>query len=63
MEIPEEAVAAAVELGVKHNLTIILNPAPARPLPEELLKQVSILTPNETEAELLAGVEQGPGRC
>ncbi len=57
LEIPEEAVAAAVELGVKHNLTTILNPAPARPLPAELLKQITILTPNETETELLAGVE------
>jgi ribokinase len=35
----------------------ILNPAPARALPDELLKLVSILTPNETEAELLTGIK------
>jgi ribokinase len=35
---------------------VILNPAPARPLPDRLLRQVSIVTPNETEAELLTGV-------
>ncbi|WP_432773205.1 ribokinase [Francisella salimarina] len=35
----------------------ILNPAPARELPQELLKKVDILTPNETEASILSGVE------
>jgi ribokinase len=36
---------------------VILNPAPARTLPGKLLKQVSILTPNESEAELLTGIK------
>jgi ribokinase len=35
---------------------VILNPAPARRLPGTILKLVSILTPNETEAELLTGI-------
>ena len=38
-------------------MPVILNPAPARPLPDDLLALVSILTPNETEAELLTGVK------
>jgi ribokinase len=36
---------------------VILNPAPARALPDALLRYVSILTPNETEAELLTGIK------
>ncbi len=36
---------------------MILNPAPARPLPNTLLKRVAILTPNESEAELLTGIK------
>ncbi|MED7788066.1 ribokinase [Francisella sp. 19X1-34] len=37
--------------------TFILNPAPARELPEDLLQKVDILTPNETEASILSGIE------
>ncbi|MBR3929140.1 MAG: ribokinase [Clostridia bacterium] len=36
---------------------LILNPAPAKPLPDDLFKLVSIFTPNETEAEFYTGVE------
>ncbi len=35
---------------------MILNPAPARPLPAQLLRRVYLLTPNQSEAELLTGV-------
>jgi ribokinase len=35
---------------------VILNPAPARPLPDELLRRVYLLTPNESEAEMLTGL-------
>ena len=42
---------------------MILNPAPARPLPDKLLKHVSILTPNETEAELLTGIKVTDARA
>ena len=34
----------------------LLDPAPARPLPDKLLRQIYLLTPNESEAELLTGV-------
>jgi ribokinase len=57
LETPLETVQAATELATKAGVRVILNPAPARPLPDKLLKRVSILTPNETEAELLTGVK------
>ncbi|MEI7535405.1 MAG: ribokinase, partial [Verrucomicrobiae bacterium] len=57
LEIPLPTVEAAAELASKLGVRVILNPAPARELPKSLLRQVSILTPNETEAELLTGVK------
>ncbi len=57
LETPLETVQAAAELAAKAGVPVILNPAPAQPLPAKLLKLVSILTPNETEAELLTGVK------
>lgn len=56
LETPLTTVQAAAELAAQRGLRVILNPAPARPLPDELLRLVSILTPNETEAELLTGI-------
>jgi ribokinase len=56
LETPLETVQAAVELAAGAKVPVILNPAPARVLPDELLGLVSILTPNETEAELLTGI-------
>jgi ribokinase len=56
LETPLETVQTAAELATKAGVRVILNPAPARKLPAKLLKLVSILTPNETEAELLTGV-------
>ena len=38
-------------------MSVILDPAPAQPLSDELLRLISILTPNETEAELLTGIK------
>ncbi|MGD0536603.1 MAG: ribokinase [Verrucomicrobiota bacterium] len=57
LETPLETVQAAAEIAAKAGVRVILNPAPARPLPDSLLKLVSILTPNETEAELLTGIK------
>jgi ribokinase len=53
LEIPLDAVEEAVRLARRHQVTVILNPAPAQPLPKSLLAQVDILTPNETEGKLL----------
>lgn len=57
LETPVETLQAAAELAVRAGARVILNPAPARPLPDRLLQHVSILTPNETEAELLTGIK------
>jgi ribokinase len=57
LETPLATVMAAALVAAKAGVPIILNPAPARPLPNRLLKLISILTPNETEAELLTGIK------
>ncbi|RME92146.1 MAG: ribokinase, partial [Verrucomicrobia bacterium] len=55
LEIPLETVAEAVRVARKAGVPVILNPAPARALPDELLRGVRVLTPNESEAALLTG--------
>lgn len=52
LETVQYAARSAKEMGVK----VILNPAPARDLDDELLGNITILTPNETEAQLLSGI-------
>jgi ribokinase len=56
LEIPVETVMYSTFIAAKKNIKVILNPAPACPLPDELLKHISILTPNEKEAAMLAGL-------
>lgn len=57
LEIPLEAVTALVDKAFSHGVPVILNPAPARPLSDKLISKLFIITPNETEAELLTGVK------
>lgn len=57
LEIPEDAVFAAVEAGYARGIPVLLNPAPARLLPSELLRKVRVLTPNQSELALLGGSE------
>jgi len=56
LESPLDAVRAAVDVATEHGVKVVLNPAPAQPLGRSLLRKVSVLTPNETEAELLTGI-------
>lgn len=56
LENPVDSIAAAAAIGSARGARIILNPAPACPIPAELLRHVSILTPNEHEAALLSGI-------
>jgi ribokinase len=67
LETPLETVRAAADLAARKSVRVLLNPAPARPLPDGLLKKVFILTPNETEAEILTGIrvngESGAARA
>ena len=55
LEIPLDTVTTAINLARKWNSRVILNPAPARELPVELLEDV-ILTPNEHELSIIAGI-------
>ncbi len=61
LETPLASVHMAARLAVKAGVPVILNPAPAQPLPDALLKLIAILTPNESEAQLLTGTRvDGP---
>jgi ribokinase len=57
LEISDEPIIEAFQLANSSGVTTILNPAPARKLPKELISLTNILVPNETEAELLTGIE------
>lgn len=59
LESPLETVAAALALAHQEGVRTILDPAPARRLDTNLLAMVDILTPNETEASILAGLPPG----
>ncbi len=56
LETPLETVEAAARMAREQVIRVILNPAPACTLSDALLQNVSILTPNETEAEFLTGI-------
>jgi ribokinase len=59
LEIPMDAVHRAIELAHDAGVQTILNPAPGQRLAPDLLAQVSVLTPNEHEIQMVAGA---PGR-
>ncbi|MEF3303012.1 ribokinase [Paenibacillus sp. GYB003] len=62
LEIPLPAVEAALRIAREHGVRAILNPAPARKLPPELIRLADVMTPNETEAAILAtGTVEGAG--
>ncbi len=57
LEIPLETVRRAVQVARGAGVKVLLNPAPARrPLPPDLLLDIDVLAPNESEAELLTGL-------
>ena len=56
LEIPVAAAEAALRCGRERGAITILNPAPVRPLPPSILQWVDILTPNQSEARVLAGL-------
>jgi len=55
LEIPVEAAGAAMARGRERQALTILNPAPARNLPDSVLQFVDVLTPNQGEAKVLIG--------
>lgn len=56
LETPIEGIERAAKVAKDNHTQVILNPAPARALPDTLLQYVDVITPNETEAEVLTGV-------
>jgi ribokinase len=67
LETPLPAVRRAAAIARQAGITVVLNPAPARPLGDELLSAVSVLTPNEAEARVVSSLrpddETPLGRC
>jgi ribokinase len=58
LEVGDGAVLAAAQVAAASGLTLILNPAPARPIHDRVIELAPILTPNEGEARTLTGVAQ-----
>lgn len=66
-----ETVACAIEKAYAAGTRVVLNPAPAMPLADELLRKVYLITPNRTESETLTGIpvhtvqdaSKAAGRC
>jgi ribokinase len=56
LETPLETVEAAAKIAGKAGVRTILNPAPAQTLPLSLIGELDMITPNETEAEMLTGI-------
>jgi ribokinase len=59
LEVRAEITCHAAEAGAAAGLTVVLDPAPAQPLPETVWPHVDVVTPNESEAGALTGVEVG----
>ncbi len=57
LETPLETVQKAASIASDNGVKVILNPAPAQALSDDILRHVSILTPNESETELLTGLK------
>ena len=57
LEIPMDTVEFVAKTAWKKNKRVILNPAPAQPLAAALLRHLYMITPNETEAEMISGVK------
>lgn len=57
LEVHTEVVSAAAEHAVHRGWRFVLNPAPARPLPESLLALCEVLSPNQAEADALGSIE------
>jgi ribokinase len=57
LEIPLTSVLFAAKKGYEAGIKVILNPAPAQKLPNEIFPYLYCITPNETEAEILTGIK------
>ena len=57
LEIPIQTVEYATRKAFEKGVKVVLNPAPARSLPKELLRYLFMITPNRIEAEMLTGIK------
>ncbi|MDQ6842872.1 MAG: ribokinase [Bacteroidota bacterium] len=57
LEVPVETVEWVAAVAASNNVRVMLNPAPACALPASLMKNISVITPNKTEAEMLSGIK------
>ena len=57
LETPVQTILSAAKIASQHKKKVVLNPAPAAQLPAELFKHLYLITPNETEAEILTGIK------
>jgi len=56
LDIPVDTIKFAADLAKSSGVRVILNPAPALPVSDELLKSISVLTPDTSQAEILTGI-------
>lgn len=57
MEVNMDATFAAMKTAFENDIRIIMNPAPAQKIDDNIYKMINYLTPNETEAEILTGIK------
>lgn len=57
LEIPLDTIEAVKRIAVANQQRVIINPAPAQSLSDELMNDLFLITPNESEAGLLTGIE------
>lgn len=57
LEMSDESLYKAIELSIKYNTLVVLNPAPAKKIPIDILKDVYLITPNEHEAKILLDLD------
>ena len=57
LEVPLDAVVETARIAAGHGVRVILDPAPAQPLPDALWRHLALITPNVTEAAALTGRE------
>ena len=55
LEVSVELSLRVAQLAASQGVTVILDPGPVRPVPADFYRNVSVITPNETEAEALVG--------
>jgi ribokinase len=63
LEVSDEAVIAGAEFAARQGMTLLVNPAPARELPVELMALHPVLLPNELEARALTGESDPQAAC